>query len=92
MSEFRITFTVEVDQVGNGLAIRTPVVVQLIRQGRQWQAVCESLRFETEPFDAMEEALIAAGDQAAAEIQAAVNERPFIAGRITPDNIPVGIF
>jgi hypothetical protein len=89
---FRVNFTVEVDQVGNGLAIQTPVPIQLVRERGQWLGQCENPPVSTLVFDTMEEALVACGEQVAAEMQSAVIERPLIAGRITPNDIPKNMF
>lgn len=92
MKAVRVSMTVEVDQVANALAVRTPVPVQLIFERRQWRAACESPLVETDPFESLEQALVAGARQVAAEMQAAVDDRPVIAGRITPENIPQGRF
>ena len=86
--EFRVNITVEVDQVGNALAIKTPVPIQLVYQAGQWKAQCKSPLVATLRFDTMEEAIVAGAKEAAAEIQAAVTDRPVIAGKITPENVP----
>ena len=86
--EFRVNITLEVDQVGNALAIKTPVPMQLVYQGGQWKAQCESPPVATLRFDSLQEAIVAGAKEAAAEIQAAVNERPCVVGRVTPGNIP----
>lgn len=83
----RVNMTIEVDQVGNALAIQTPVPIQLVRERGQWFAQCENPPVTTVVFDSMEEALVACGEQVAAELQGAVIERPFIAGRITPADV-----
>jgi len=90
--DFRVNFTIEVAQVGNGLAIQTPTPIQLVYQRGQWQGRCESPTVSTDMFDSMEEALIACADQAAAETQAAVIERPLLLGRITPQDVPKNMF
>ena len=45
----RVNLTIEVEQVGNGLAIQTPVPIQLVHHAGQWQAQCPELRIETAP-------------------------------------------
>lgn len=90
--EFRVNVTVEVDQVGNALAIKTPVPMQIIYQSGQWWAQCEDPPVATVRFDTLEEALVAGAKEAAAEFQAGVNERPLVVGQITPDNIPKDMF
>jgi hypothetical protein len=86
--DFRVNITIEVNQVGNGLAIHTPVPVQLVYERGQWRGECESPPVSTLVFDRMEEALVACGEQVAAEMQGAVMERPLILARITPDDVP----
>jgi len=90
--EFRVNLTVEVDQVANALAIKTPVPIQLVYQAGQWRARGESPPIATLEFDTMEQAIVAGAKEAAMEIQAAVNQRPLIVGRITPENVPEGPF
>jgi len=92
MNLFRVNFTVEVDQVANALAIQTPVPVQLVCQQQQWQGYCETPYVLTQTFDRMDEALFACANEVAAEYQAIVNDRPVVAGRITLDDIPAGMF
>ncbi|MBI4581555.1 MAG: hypothetical protein HY718_17790 [Planctomycetes bacterium] len=89
---FRLNATIEVDQVGNGLAVQTPVPIQLAHRRGQWQGLCEAPPVTTPMFDNLEEALIACAEQVAAELQGAVAERPLIAGRITPNDIPKNVF
>lgn len=85
----RVNITVEVDQVANGLAIRRPVALQIVQNNnKKWYAACEAPRFETAPCDAMESAIVAGARQAHAELQMAIDDRPVIAGRITPDEVP----
>jgi hypothetical protein len=43
-------------------------------------------------FDTMQEAVIAGAKQAANELQAAVEDRPVVIGKITPDQVPKGLF
>ncbi len=93
MQDIRVHVTVEVDHVANGLAIRKPVPIQVVKDRRkQWHAECDSPRFETTAFETMEEAIVAGAKQAHAELQMAVEDRPMIVGRITPDDVPVGRF
>lgn len=87
MAETHVNITVEVEQRGNGLAIQTPVQIQLVRQNGKWHAKSESPCFTTESFDTMEQAIVAGAKQAHAELQTAVNDRPVIAGKITPETI-----
>lgn len=89
---FRVILTIEVDQTGNGLAIQTPVPVQLTHERGKWVGECLSPAVSTDVCDGMQEALIACAEQVAAELQGAVIERPMIIGRITPDDIPVDMF
>lgn len=89
MQDIRVNLTVEVDQVANGLAIRKPVALQLVRnRHKRWYASCETPRFETAPCETMEGATVAGARQAHAELQMAIDDRPVIAGRITPDDVP----
>jgi hypothetical protein len=90
--DFRLNLTIEVDQVGNALAIQTPVPVQLVHQRGQWQGFCDTPPVSTDVFDSLEEALVSCAQQVAAEVQGAVIERPIIAGRITPADIPKDMF
>jgi hypothetical protein len=90
--DFRVNITIEVDQVGNGLAIQTPIPIQLVCQRGQWHALCETPPVTTEVHDSMEDALVACAQQVAAELQMAVMDRPIIMGRITPDDIPQNMF
>ena len=90
--DFRVNVTIEVDQVGNGLAVKTPVPIQLDYQRGRWRGFCESPPVSTSVYDSMEEALVACAKDVAAEIQMAVNERPMVAGRITPDDVPDNLF
>jgi hypothetical protein len=93
VQDIRVIVTVEVDQVANGLAIRKPVPLQVVRnRSRKWYAQCESPPFETAPCDAMEDAIVAGARQAHTELQIAIDERPVIIGRITPDDVPRGRF
>jgi len=93
MKEIRVNVTVEVDQVANGLALRKPIPLQVVRKtDAHWYAECESLHFDTRCFETMEDAIVAGAQQAEAELQMAVDERPVIAGRITPDDVPSGRF
>lgn len=89
---FRVNITIEVDQVGNGLSIQTPIPVQLVCERGQWRGQCESPPVGTEVHDRMEDALVACAQQVAAEVQMAVIDRPVILGRITPDDIPKNMF
>jgi hypothetical protein len=92
MDEFIVNLTVEVQQVGNGLAIQTPVPMQFAYETGRWRAFCETPPVETPKLESFEKAIIAGARQAAAELQAAVIERPRVLARITPDDIPEGMF
>lgn len=85
---FAVNVVVAVNQVANALAIETPVPMQLRYQKGKWRAQCQAPALASEDHDSMEAALIAGAEQVAAEVQAAVIERPLIVARITPDNIP----
>ena len=89
--EFRINVTIEVDQVGNALAIRTPVPLQLIYRGGRWQAQSESPPVATPRFDTMEEALVAGAKEATTELQDPVHDQPVVVGRITPNDLPTNL-
>ena len=90
--DFRVNLTVEVEQKANALAILKPVPVQMVHHRGQWHFECESPVVVTPAHKTMEEALVEGSRQLAVEVQAAVVERPFIVGKITPDRIPLGMF
>lgn len=90
--EFRVNLTIEVDQVGNALAVKTPVPLQLVYQHGRWRAQCGKPPISTEMFDTMQEALVAGAKDVANELQAAVDHRPFIVGKIMPNQVPEGHF
>jgi hypothetical protein len=92
MFEFHVNLTVEVTQVGNALAIQTPVPIQLRYQAGRWGAECQAPPITTALFDRMEEAVVAGARAVGAELQMDVCERPVIAGRITPADVPRGRF
>jgi len=83
---------VEVDQVGNALAIKKPVPMQLIYQSGQWRAQCAEPPVATLKFDSMEEAIVAGAKEAAAELQSEVDDRALIVGQITPESIAKDMF
>ena len=85
--DFRIDLTVEVDQVGNALAIRTPIPIQAVHHKGRWHVECETPPVRTEPVDSMEEAVVTGAKQVAREVQAAVIERPLVVGKITPETV-----
>ena len=87
MTGVRVNLTVEVDQIGNGLCIRTPVPVQLVHEDREWHLECDTPRLTTDNFKTMEEALIDGTIMIGDELQSAVVERPLIVGRITPEGV-----
>jgi hypothetical protein len=87
MNEFLVNVTVEVDQVGNGLSIQTPVHLQIGHNAGRWRVRCALPSFETVSLDTMDSAIVAGARQAKAELQGAVIERPFIVGRITPEAV-----
>lgn len=92
MPAVRVNMTIEIERKGNGLAIQTPVPVQLIYERNLWRGKCEDPNVESPGFEQMDQAIIAITKQVHAELQAAVIDRPVIAGRITPDAIPPGMF
>jgi hypothetical protein len=87
MATFKLNLTIEVEQVGNGLAMQTPVAMQVIHQQSRWQAVCDSPAIMSPSMKTLEEAIVAGSKEIAREMQAAVVERPLIAGRITASDI-----
>ncbi|MBP7936199.1 MAG: hypothetical protein KA354_16275 [Phycisphaerae bacterium] len=87
MAPVRVNLTIEVEQRGNGLAILTPVPITLIHEGKTWRASCEAPPVESDAFATFDEAVLAGARQVNNELQAAVIERPLIAGRITPDTV-----
>jgi len=89
MAPVRVNLTIEVEQRGNGLAILTPVPVTLVHEDEAWRAVCEAPPVESDAFGSFDEALLAGARQVNDELQAAVIERPLIAGRITPETVQV---
>ncbi len=91
MAAIRVNMTVEVDQKGNGLCIRTPVPVQLVHERNEWYLECDAPRLTTDGYQSMEEALIAGTRLIGEELQSAVVERPLIVGRITPEGV-AGMF
>lgn len=92
MFEYHLNLTVEVTQTGNALAIRTPVPISLRHRGGRWGAECETPQVSTPLYDRLEEAITAGAKAVAQELQAAVEDRPVIFGRITPADVPRGRF
>jgi hypothetical protein len=92
MFEFRLNLTVEVDQTANALAIQTPVPLQLHYRGGRWTAEAANPPVITAMFDKIDEAVVAGARAAALELQSQVTDRPVVAGRITPADIPIGWF
>jgi hypothetical protein len=90
--DFRVNVTIEVDAVANGLAIQTPVPIHIAHRKGKWYGQCESPFVETLSCRSLDEAIAETGKQVAHEIQASTIDRPVIAGRITPDMIPAGMF
>jgi hypothetical protein len=87
MAPVRVSLIIEVEQRGNGLAILTPVPITLIHEHREWRAVCEAPPVESDACGTLDEAILAGARQVNDELQAAVIERPLIAGRITPETV-----
>ena len=85
--DFRVNVVVEVDQVGNGLAVRTPVVLDLVRTRAGWLAESEKPAIQVDEQASMEEAIIVGGQAVATELQGAVEHRPLIVGRILPEQV-----
>ncbi|GMU21954.1 MAG: hypothetical protein AMXMBFR13_20420 [Phycisphaerae bacterium] len=92
MCTFTVKLGVEVPVVGNGLAVETPVALELRRGPAGWAAQCMAPPVATEAYGRLEEALVAGAQAAAGELQAAVEDRPVVLGRITPEDIPAGMF
>ena len=67
--EFRVAVTVEVDQVSGGLAVKTPVPLQLVYQAGQWCAQSDAPLVSTVMYDTMEEAIVAGAKEAVAELR-----------------------
>ncbi|MHC4442106.1 MAG: hypothetical protein ACYTF1_07750 [Planctomycetota bacterium] len=83
--EFHLNMTIEIDRMANGLAVRTPVQLQLLHREGQWQALCENPPFNTLFYDTLEETLVTAAKRAAAPTKPESLEQPHIIGKITPD-------
>jgi hypothetical protein len=88
MQNFRLKLTIEVDQVGNGLSIQTPVPLDVIYERGRWHAQCELPPVFSPQMETLEAAIAAGAKQVAIELQAAVEDRPLIVGRITPADVP----
>lgn len=87
MAPVRVRLTIEVEERGNGLAILAPVPLTLIHESGRWRAVCETPPVQSDTFNTLVEAILAGARQVNDELQAAVIERPLIAGRITPETV-----
>ena len=92
MFEFRLNLTVEVDQTANALTIHTPVPLQLHYRGGRWTAQATTPPVSTPMFDKLDEAIVAGARAATLELQGQVTDRPVVAGRISPVDIPAGWF
>jgi hypothetical protein len=92
MFEFRLNLTIDVDQTANALTIQTPVPLQLHYRGGRWTAEAQNPPVTTPLFDKMDEAIVAGARAATLELQSLVTDRPVVAGRITPADVPVGWF
>ena len=88
MDEFKLNVTVEVDQVGNGLAIQTPVQLEIGFGTGRWRARASTPAFETDAIESLDKAIVLGARQARTELQAAVIERPRVIARITPQDVP----
>ena len=88
MQNFRLKLTIEVDQVGNGLAIQTPVPLEVVYEHGRWHAQCELPPVSSPQMGTLEAAIVSGARQVAMELQAAVEDRPLIVGRITPADVP----
>jgi hypothetical protein len=87
MDAFNLKMTVEVEQVGNGLAIQQPVDLEIGFNAGEWQARAEAPRFESAAAESLEKAIMFGAEQAKAELQSMVIERPRIVARITPEEV-----
>ncbi|UCD29695.1 MAG: hypothetical protein JSV03_04220 [Planctomycetota bacterium] len=87
--DFRVNLTIELDQVANGLAVQTPVPIQLVCREDFWCARCENPSFETGWYDTFQEALTAGAEEVALEVHGISNDQPHIIGKITPDSVPI---
>ncbi len=92
MFEFHVNVMLEVPQIGNALVLRTPVPIQLHYKGGRWGAECDSPRVSTAMFERLEDAIVAGARAVSSELQMAICERPVVAGRITPGDVPRGRF
>ena len=92
MFEFRLNLTIEVDQVGNALAVQRPVPIQVRFHGGRWAAECDTPPVSTSMYDRMDEAIVAGARAATLELQGLVDHRPVVIGRITPADVPAGRF
>lgn len=92
MQDFRVKLTVEVERVGNGLAIQTPAPLDLVYAGDRWHAESGDPPVLTPELQTMESALVEGANQLAIDMQAAVIERPLPFPPMTPADIPEDMF
>jgi hypothetical protein len=92
MADPCVPVTVEVHQRGNGLLVSRPLELRLLCDDGLWHAECDSPRVHTVVCDTMAEAVAQGTRQAEEALQAEVFDRPVIAGKITPDMVPPGMF
>ena len=85
--EFRIQYTIEVDQRANALAIATPIPIQLCYDRGKWVGQCENPPVITAPARTMQDALTDCAKQVTQQVQSSVIDRPVVAARITPDGV-----
>jgi len=92
MTKACVSVTVEVNQKGNGLLVGRSLELRLVREEGRWRAECDEPHVHTDACDTMDEAVRQATRQAERTLQSQVVDRPLVAGKITPDMIPPGMF
>ena len=70
--QFRSNMTIEVDLEEDGLAVKTPVELQLVYQSGGWRALAKDPPISTDMFDTMEKAIVAAARSASKRIESPV--------------------
>ena len=70
--EFRIEMKLEVENEADALSTRVPITVQIICRGGRWQAQCTDPPISTEVCASLEQALVQAAKEAAAELKSSV--------------------
>ena len=92
MTKVCVSVTVEVNQKGNGLLFGRSIELRLVRDEGRWRAECDEPHVHTDACDTMAEAVGEGTRQAEQTLQSQVVDRPLVAGKITPDMIPPGMF